>query len=272
MKNYLLLGLSFMLAGVAALAQADVFDTNKDKLVNTADVVAVYNYIIYGGEDQTCYDTNGDGQVNSADVVAIYSYIIGSRPEVYLTCPDDNHPHLIDLGLPSRTKWACCNMGATLPEGYGKHYAWGETQDKTVYNWETYTLCDSTWEKCYELGSIAGTEYDVARVQWGGPWHMPTMEQCEELLENTASRYTLKNGIYGREFKGANGGIIFLPAAGNRWEGDLYYQNGSAYYWSATQLPNFNYGAFYIYFNRNEAFWDDFWSRGGGLSVRPVAE
>ena len=33
----------------------------------------------------------------------------------YITCPDDHHPHLIDLGLPSGTKWACCNIGATTP-------------------------------------------------------------------------------------------------------------------------------------------------------------
>ena len=33
------------------------------------------------------------------------------------SCPDFNHPHGIDLGLPSGTKWACCNVGASLPEG-----------------------------------------------------------------------------------------------------------------------------------------------------------
>ena len=54
------------------------------------------------------------------------------------TCPDSNHPHMIDLGLPSGTKWACCNVGATTPEGYGGYYAWGETSEKSVYNWNTY--------------------------------------------------------------------------------------------------------------------------------------
>lgn len=44
-----------------------------------------------------------------------------------LTCPDNNHPHAIDLGLPSGTKWCCCNVGASTPEGYGGYYAWGET-------------------------------------------------------------------------------------------------------------------------------------------------
>lgn len=37
-------------------------------------------------------------------------------------CPDDNHPHMIDLGL--GVKWACCNVGASKPEEYGGYYAW----------------------------------------------------------------------------------------------------------------------------------------------------
>ena len=56
----------------------------------------------------------------------------------YLKCPDSNHPHIIDLGLPSGTLWACCNVGATKPEGYGGFYAWGETEEKDFYslsNW-----------------------------------------------------------------------------------------------------------------------------------------
>ena len=34
-------------------------------------------------------------------------------------CPNANHPHWIDLGLPSGTKWRCCNEGASSPEAYG---------------------------------------------------------------------------------------------------------------------------------------------------------
>ena len=42
----------------------------------------------------------------------------------YISCPDSHHPRAIDLGLPSGTKWACCNVGATTPERYGGYYAW----------------------------------------------------------------------------------------------------------------------------------------------------
>ena len=37
----------------------------------------------------------------------------------------------VDLGLPSGTLWATCNVGATIPEEYGNYFAWGETSPKT---------------------------------------------------------------------------------------------------------------------------------------------
>ncbi len=46
-----------------------------------------------------------------------------SLTTAHSSCPDGNHPHAIDLGLPSGTKWACCNVGASAPEAYGGYYA-----------------------------------------------------------------------------------------------------------------------------------------------------
>ena len=43
-------------------------------------------------------------------------------------CPDANHPHLIDLGLPSGTLWSCCNVGASEPEDEGYEFMWGTTK------------------------------------------------------------------------------------------------------------------------------------------------
>ena len=83
-------------------------------------------------------DLNYDGDLNITDIVKIVDIVLGNSPMSYLTCPDDHHPHLIDLGLPSGTKWACCNVGATAPEDYGGYYAWGETEEKAVYDQSTY--------------------------------------------------------------------------------------------------------------------------------------
>lgn len=109
----------------------------------------------------------------------------------------------VDLGLPSGTKWADRNVGASSPEDFGDYYAWGETEVKDSYTWETYTLCDGTAYSCYDIGEdIAGTDYDVAHVKWGGNWEMPTKEQFEELINNCTWYYTVRMddegyGIFG---------------------------------------------------------------------------
>ncbi len=54
-------------------------------------------------------------------------------------CPDGNHPHLIVLGLPSGTKWACCNMDAKAPDMVGRYYSWGDTKPKYDYSSDNYT-------------------------------------------------------------------------------------------------------------------------------------
>ena len=44
----------------------------------------------------------------------------------------------VDLGLPSGTLWATCNIGADSPYDYGDYYAWGETNPKTNFFDLTY--------------------------------------------------------------------------------------------------------------------------------------
>ena len=44
----------------------------------------------------------------------------------------------VDLGLPSGTLWATCNVGANSPEEYGDYFAWGETKPKESYRHESY--------------------------------------------------------------------------------------------------------------------------------------
>ena len=44
----------------------------------------------------------------------------------------------VDLGLPSGTLWATCNVGANTPEESGYYFAWGETETKNTYSWNNY--------------------------------------------------------------------------------------------------------------------------------------
>ena len=172
---------------------------------------------------------------------------IAERIPSYKQCPDGNHPHLIDLGLPSGTKWACCNVDAKTPEDYGGYYAWGETEEKEVYNDVTYRYSTGedtdgdgmydTNEQNQNLGSnICGTQYDVAHVKWGDSWQLPTKDQIIELKDKCTHEWTTMNGVKGRKFIGLNGASIFLPAAGGRWRSRFWDDVGrEGRYWSGTQ-------------------------------------
>ncbi|MBR3373027.1 MAG: hypothetical protein IKG75_03370 [Bacteroidaceae bacterium] len=69
---------TLVIPGMAKMTAAA--DVDADGNINTADVVAVYAFIIQGeasGFTAKAADVNGDGDVNSADVVAIYTAIVG---------------------------------------------------------------------------------------------------------------------------------------------------------------------------------------------------
>ena len=197
-----------------------------------------------------------------------------------LTCPDDNHPHAIDLGLPSGTKWCCCNVGASTPEGYGGYYAWGETSEKSVYNEVTYKYYNGQdtdgngWiDKNFSvvnIGSdIAGTQYDVARVLMGAPWRMPSYDQQLELMNNCSRQWTQQNGVNGILVTGPSGGQIFLPAAGDRWYDGLYFAGSYGRYWSSSLYSGNDNGAYGLHFGSGDWYWYDI-SGIGGWSVRAV--
>ena len=137
-------------------------------------VVSLWLGIMGASAQEDRCDVNGDGVVNINDVTYVLDHILGKG---HASAPTEEAGEAIDLGLPSGTKWASCNVGATKPEEYGGYYSWGETEEKETYDWSTYIHCDGSSSTCHDLGSdISGTEYDVAHVKWGGKWCMPTLD------------------------------------------------------------------------------------------------
>lgn len=183
----------------------------------------------------TCSAKDGSGVKAECQVTVTEA---GGGGTSFNSCPDGNHPHLIDLGLPSGTKWACCNVGANKPEGYGGYYAWGETKEKNVYDWSTYFDTKDygkTFVKYGPVGSwsVIQPEDDAAAVNWGYNWEIPDYDQQEELIKNCSKKWTLLNGVNGLLLTGNNGNQIFLPAAGYRDKDGLNEVGESGYYWSS---------------------------------------
>lgn len=125
-------------------------------------------------------------------------------------------PILVDLGLPSGTKWADRNIGATSATSVGGYYSYGETTTKQNYMPETYTFKS-------DITNIAGTEYDVATKKYGKGWSIPTAEQWKELFENCTRDYTVINKLYVAKFTGPNGKSIYLYFPPN----DIYIRVGN---------------------------------------------
>ena len=214
-------------------------DVNGDGEVNIADINALIDIILGGDGNTTAADVNNDGEVNIADFNALIDIILGG--DDVPTIPDGHE--YVDLGLPSGTLWATCNIGANSPEEYGDYFAWGETEPKEVFVWSTYKWCNGSQNTLtkYCTDSIHGTvdnkielalEDDAAFVNFGSSWRMPTLEQQEELHQQCTCTWTTVNGVNGQLFTGPNGNTLFLPASGYQFGNSLSGVGTYAYYWS----------------------------------------
>lgn len=189
-------------------------------------------------------------------------------------CPDDHHPHAIDLGLPSGTVWACCNVGSKSPEECGSYYAWGDTEEAVERNiqnvFDDYVHCDGDAYSCHDLGtSICGTEYDVAHVKWGGSWCMPTYDDYIELRERCSLIWVSMNGVDGLQIIGPNNNSLFFPAGGQ----DFVAVGQYGRYWTGTLYEELTYGAYqFEFFRPSGAAMYDWDLRGCGHNIRPVCK
>ena len=189
----------------------------------------------------------------------------------------------VDLGLPSGTKWATCNVGANSPEEYGDYFAWGEIEPKNNYYWSTYKWCNgsSTTQTKYCTSSSYGTvdnkttldlADDAANANWGGSWRMPTNAEQGELINAnyTTWTWTTQKGVKGYKVTSkTNGNSIFLPAAGYRYNSDLYDAGSYGRYWSSSLDADSSNYAYDLYFNSGRVGSSSS-GRSYGLSVRPV--
>lgn len=211
----------------------------------------------------------------------------------------------VDLGLPSGTLWATCNVGADKPEEYGNYYAWGETSPKTsnTYNWSSYKYANGDYNKLTkycnnsDYGDSGFTDNltelqsgdDPATSNWGSGWQTPSKTQWDELLSNTTRKWTAKNGAKGRIFTSKkNGQSIFLPAAGSFGvsklrdifkerelpdgirDSELLDVGFRGYYWSRSLRTDFSGAAWHLYFYSGSCDMECYGSRYCGESVRPV--
>ena len=133
-----------------------------------------------------------------------------------------NGHEYVDLGLPSKTLWAICNLGASSPSQKGDLYAWGESTPRTDF---------STMYRDYVYSNPYS---DAATAQWGANWHTPTKAQMDELV-NLCEWKGCYSGVdfIGYYVYGPNGNSIFFPAGC-----DSDQISGFSRFWTKTLYSN----------------------------------
>ena len=175
----------------------------------------------------------------------------------------------VDLGLPSGTLWATCNVGAKYPKDYGDYFAWGETLPQNGDNMKT-TLGGTNSRS--DVKTVLEASDDAATANWGANWRMPTIDEVDELFSVCTSVWTSHNGVNGRLLTGPNGKSIFLPAAGG-CHGTTSIDSGvKGYYWSRSfEFGNpRSVGGLGLIWDSNLQIGVQF--RYYGLPVRPVVK
>ena len=214
-----------------------------------------------------------------------------ARCTVGVHCESD----YVDLGLPSGTLWATCNVGASSPEDYGDYFAWGETEGynsgKTDFSWSTYKWCEGT-QKSFtkycndsEYGYNGYTdnltelelEDDAAYVNWGPGWRIPSREQLTELDKNTNKVETTQNGVRGLLISSrSNENAIFMPYSESRSGESLFQPVDPSYsdgFYMGRTCEDVPFCVLIMYLNQKTSIGGghvaNTW-RYCGLSVRPV--
>ena len=156
---------------------------------------------------------------------------------------------MVDLGL--SVKFAKYNIGAydgsTKESWYGDFYAWGETETKSDYSWDTYAHSTQDYDPGEEgrlikyIGSdgkkVLKSIDDVATKIYGSDYRMPTKAELEELLSLSnkwVTDYNGVSGLNGRLFTGRNGNTLFIPAIGCFTGPAQYYVGDGCYLWSSS--------------------------------------
>lgn len=188
---------------------------------------------------------------------------------VYVAHGQEISIECIDLGLPSGTLWASCNLGAVSPEDFGDYFAWAEPFTKSHYDSKSY----NNHPNPLPLDIAGNINYDAATSHLGGNWRIPNMGHFDELRKYCEWEQFTLNGVNGFKIKSKqeeNNNWIFLPAANFKYDGNQspntewlgFYWTSTFHYDNGVWALKFNEGRKTIKNQSTQPYY--------GLTIRPV--
>lgn len=181
---------------------------------------------------------------------------------------DTNGYEFVNMGFPSGTLWATCDIGASSPEQRGYEFAWGEISPKAEYSWNNYTYgtvaSDSSMTKYNSRDKLITLELedDAAHIYMGGSWRMPTADEAEEFLQYTTRKITEtptdKRVVFTSKI---NGNTITFSLGFNIWTNSRY------------PTTSYSYKAYSLIMKNESNSWGvsvPSWNRYTGFCVRGV--
>lgn len=187
------------------------------------------SYFVRGLKANTTYYGQAFALFNDEIILSnVVSFTTGAADNDSIPIAD-----AIDLGLPSRTKWANWNLGASEPKDTGRYCGWG---DKNAY-WQEISTAHYADGLDFET-IAANPKYDPATYQWGDQWRMPTKADFKELYDYCTLGFNSENGkdyiIFTSKI---NGKSIFIPWAGYKVSTTHKIDKSLNFYWLAETDP-----------------------------------
>ncbi len=208
----------------------------------------------------------GSGNSGSGNVASQVDAVENIGDSIYVV----NGHRFVDLGLPSGLRWAETNVGADSASADGSYFAFGETEPKTDFSWETYkwgASADSLtkYDSSDKKATLEAAD-DVAAVKWGGGCRMPSKAEFDE-LNNSCVWTWVGNGF--KVTSKANGRSVFFPASGYYADKVLCRHGSGGMCWTSTAVDGGKAGIFYFDCGGSGVGSNDV-ARNTGLTVRPV--
>lgn len=173
---------------------------------------------------------------------------ISASCTITVEAPSIESSDMVDMGL--SVKWATCNLGASKAEESGLACVWGGLEfahgsnnpsDFNKWMGDDGKLLGYCYDSSYGVVDNRGVllpEDDIAAVNLGDKWRIPTKKEWQELLSNSSFKYYKdyeNSGCSGWLFKstvpGHESSSIFLPQSGysGYWSSNVAEDNPLSY-------------------------------------------